>query len=164
MPLLTLSIGSNLYSRENIQAAVRLLREQFPDLNCSTVYESKAVGFVGDNFLNLVASCHTDKSLQDISVLLKEIEQKLGRDRSQPKFSARPMDIDILTLGDMVGEQQGISLPREEILQYAFVLRPLAELFPMHIHPTTKTTYAELWNQFDSNKQPLWPVEFEWQD
>ena len=164
MPLLTLSIGSNVDPQDNIQAAVRLLRQQFPDLNCSTVYESEAVGFDGDNFLNLVASCRTEKPLQDISTLLKEIEQRLGRDRSQPKFSARPMDIDILTLDDIVGEQNGVSLPRDEILQYAFVLKPLAELFPTQIHPTAKKPYAELWDQFDSDKQPIWPVEFDWQD
>ena len=163
MPLLTLSIGSNVDSHTNVRVAVKKLQTHFPDLQCSTVFESEAVGFEGDNFLNLVASAQTDEPLESINTFLKELEDQLGRDRSQAKFSARPIDIDILTYGDEVGENHGIQLPRDEILKYAFVLQPLADLLPDESHPQSGEKYATLWQQFDQASQELWPIEFDWQ-
>jgi 2-amino-4-hydroxy-6-hydroxymethyldihydropteridine diphosphokinase len=59
---------------------------------------------------------------------------------------------------DEVFEQGKLKIPREEILFNAFVLRPLAELAPDLKHPVEKKTYAELWNAFDQDSQPLWPI------
>lgn len=136
---------------------------RYPDLKCSTVYESEAVGFEGENFLNLVACVETGESLQFINSFLKQLEDQLGRDRSQPKFSARPMDIDILTYGDIAGEVEGVTLPRDEILKHAFVLQPLADLLPEELHPETKQNYQTLWQEFNPAGQKLWPIEFDWQ-
>ena len=104
MPLLTLSLGSNIDAESNIRQAVSALRAQYPGLRCSSVYESEAVGFEGDNFLNLVAIVETDESLQDIQAWIKALEDAQGRDRSQAKFSSRSIDIDILTFGELCGE------------------------------------------------------------
>jgi 2-amino-4-hydroxy-6-hydroxymethyldihydropteridine diphosphokinase len=58
--------------------------------------------------------------------------------------------------------QEGkLELPRDEITKNAFVLWPLAEIAPELRHPLLEKSYAELWDAFDKNKQPLWPVEFE---
>lgn len=164
MPLLTLSIGSNVDSHANVRVVEKALRARYPDLTCSTVYESESVGFEGDNFLNLVACAETDESLIEINDFLKGLEEQLGRDRSQPKFSARTMDIDILTYGDLVGEHHGIQLPREEIVRHAFVLQPLANLLPDQTHPSSGESYAELWEKFDQSSQKLWPINFDWQE
>lgn len=163
MPLLTLSIGSNEDSYENIRTAVKVLRMRYPDLECSTVYESEAVGFEGENFLNLVACAETGESLHFINSFLKQLEDQLGRDRSQPKFSGRPMDIDILTYGDIAGEMEGVKLPRDEILKHAFVLQPLADLLPDQVHPEAQKSYQTLWQEFEAADQKLWPIEFDWQ-
>ena len=161
MPLLTLSIGSNQQPCTNIRTAVRSLRRRFPDLACSTVYESRAVGFEGENFLNLVACTDTDESLPSIQAFLKQLEVLSGRDHCQPRFSARPMDIDILTYGNLSGEHHGLTLPRDEILRHAFVLQPLAELLPEQAHPVTRTSYRTHWHEFGQGaQQPLWPVKF----
>ena len=114
MPILALSIGSNQDAAAHIRRAVTALRQHFMSLRCSTVYESEAVGFDGDNFLNLVALTSTEDDLGEIATYLKDLEDELGRDRSLPKFAARRIDIDILCYGDEDGQQHGLKLRRSD--------------------------------------------------
>lgn len=164
MPLLTLSIGSNVQPRENILLVIKILRRHFRQIRCSSVYESEAVGFDGANFLNLVLATETDESIEDISTYLKNLEDDTGRDRSAPKFSGRTMDIDILTYGDLCGRYGEVDLPRAEILEHAFVLQPLAELLPDTRHPVTGKSYREHWESFQLAEQKIWPIDFDWQE
>lgn len=161
--LLSLSIGSNIDAENNIRSAITQLRILLPGLRLSSVYESEAVGFDGDNFLNLVACADTELPLTEISAALKRIEDQHGRDRSAARFSGRTLDIDILTYGDVVGDCAGISLPRGEILSNAFVLQPLAELLPEACHPQSGQSFAKLWHSYDKSKQRLWTIEFPFQ-
>ena len=168
MPVLSLSLGSNIDAASNLRKAVAALRADFDNLRCSTVYESEALGFTGDNFLNLVVAAVTDKSLAAVLDYLKQLEDSLGRDRSQPRFSPRSIDLDILTYSDEDGEHSGsdcgIVLPRPEITRNAFVLRPLAELLPAQIHSGAGVSFSHLWADFDKPSQRLWPVVFDWTD
>ena len=164
MALLALSLGSNIDAPNNIRKAVRALRHEFDALKCSSVYESEAIGFVGANFLNLVAIIETTADLSSISRFLKLLEDRFGRNREQPRFSARTLDVDILFYGDEKTKSGEIELPKEEITQYAFVLQPLAELLPDRIHGFTGLTYADLWDEFDQSNQQLWKVDFDWRD
>ena len=164
MALLALSLGSNIDAPNNIRKAVRALRLEFDALKCSSVYESEAIGFVGANFLNLVAIIETTADLSSISSFLKLLEDRFGRNREQPRFSARTLDVDILFYGDEKTKSDEIELPKEEITQYAFVLQPLAELLPDRIHGFTGLTYADLWDEFDQSNQQLWKVDFDWRD
>jgi 2-amino-4-hydroxy-6-hydroxymethyldihydropteridine diphosphokinase len=157
---LILSLGSNIDADRNIRCALDLLENVFGKLEMSSVYESESVGFFGDNFLNLVAIFVTEFDLALINETLKSIEDRLGRDRSAEKFSSRPIDIDILIFGDSTGEECGIELPRAEILQNAFVLRPLTELRPSTIHAQTGQTFSDLWRAYDHSLQNLWPINF----
>ncbi len=163
MPALSLSIGSNVDAANNIRQAVKALRNEFNNILCSTVYESEAVGFDGDNFLNLVAVIDTDKQLSAILKFVKQLEDRLGRDRAQPKFSDRRMDIDILTYGEETGAESGIVLPRSEITKNAFVLLPLSEMLPEQINAETGVSNAQMWQDYDKSQQKLWPVDFDWQ-
>lgn len=156
-----LSIGSNINRDKNIADCVRSLQAGYRNFSASSVYESEAVGFEGDNFYNLVVSIETDMPVAKFYKALRKIEDDAGRDRSQAKFSSRSLDIDILTYGDLHGAFDGIRLPRDEILYNAFVLQPLAELAPGAIHPVKQLTYRQLWQEFDKNKQQLWVVPFE---
>ena len=162
MPVLSLSIGSNVNATVNVRRAVAALRAHFGQLDLSTVFESEAVGFDGDNFLNLVVITETDESLGAISSYLKDLEDQMGRDRRKPRFSGRVIDVDILTYGDLDGEQDGVELPREEVTQNAYVLRPLAELLPDQQHGPSGKTYAQLWAEYDKSRQTLWPVQLDW--
>ena len=162
MPILSLSIGSNINAVENIQKAVRALRSEFGNILCSPVYESETVGFSGDNFLNLVVAINTEQALPTIVSCLKGLEDRLGRNRRQSKFSGRTMDIDILCFGSETGYNCGMALPRDEITQNAFVLQPLADLLPQQCHPDSGKTYAQLWAEYDKSRQRLWAIPFEW--
>lgn len=164
MPLLTLSIGSNVQPRENILLVIKILRRYYKQIRCSSVYESEALGFDGANFLNLVLATETDESIEAISAYLKNLEDDTGRDRSAPKFSGRTMDIDILTYGDLCGSHGGVDLPRGEILEHAFVLQPLAELLPDARHPVTGMSYRDHWESFQQAEQKIWPIDFDWQE
>jgi 2-amino-4-hydroxy-6-hydroxymethyldihydropteridine diphosphokinase len=155
------SIGSNQDRSRYIRASLDALHAAFGELLLSSVYESKAVGFDGDNFYNLVAGFETELSVGELSRCLKAIEDDNGRCRKGPKFSGRTLDIDILTYDSLSGDREGVQLPRNEIVKNAFVLLPLAEIAPNVLHPVLKTSYAEMWKAYDRD-QPLWNVDFEW--
>ncbi len=157
-----LSIGSNIEREKNIRGGVADLKKTFGEVTLSRVYESESVGFEGDNFYNLVAAIETDMAPREVSDTLHAIEAEHGRTREGPRFSSRTLDIDLLTYDDLVTDDNGLQLPRDEITKNAFVLWPLAEIAPEEKHPLLKKTYAEMWEVFDKEKQSLWPVAFQW--
>ena len=157
-----LSIGSNIEREKHIDGALNALQLSFGELELSPVYESEAVGFTGDAFLNLVVSIQTELNVPELANQLRQIEDQHGRDREGPKFSSRTLDIDILTYGDCKGVFGSVRLPRDEITRNAFVLLPLSELAPGACHPLTQKTYQQLWTEFSDDKQRLWRVDFLW--
>ncbi len=159
-----LSLGSNIDRYRHIAAALDALAAEFGSLDISTVYESESVGFNGRNFLNLVVGINTEFAVGELSVKLKKIEDDNGRNRQGPKFSPRTLDIDILTVDNVVGVVDGVALPRDEITKNAFVLLPMAELAPSDHHPRLGRSYAQLWQEYDQSSQKLWPVSFLWRD
>lgn len=158
MATVLLSLGSNIDKERNIRAGIAALEQHFGSVMCSTIYESEAVGFDGDNFYNLVVQLDTDEPVEVVVSTLKQIEDEHGRTRSGPRFSARTLDIDILLYDELIRDDELVSIPRDEILKNAFVLRPLAELVGASRHPQTGETYSELWQRFDHASQSLWPV------
>lgn len=156
------SIGSNIEPERHVTAALDALQTLFGELQVSSVFESESVGFEGDCFLNLVVGFNTDLAVGDLSLLLKRIESENGRVKNAPKFCSRTLDIDILTYDEQVGTIEGVSLPRSEILENAFVLWPLAEVAGHKMHPQAFKTYAQLWQAFNKT-QKLKPVDFVWQ-
>lgn len=158
MTVAYISVGSNIEPNKHIRASLIDIKQQYGKLIISSIYESEAVGFVGNNFYNLVVGLHTEQSPSEINQALRQIEQNHGRVRNQNKFSARTTDLDLILYGDVVMQTDTLILPRDEILKYAFVLLPLAEIAPHSKHPVTKQTYAELWQNFDQTRQLLWKV------
>lgn len=161
MTRIFISIGSNIDAHNHIHAGLNDLNDAFENLTISTVYESEAVGFAGDNFLNLVAQADTDLSIDAVVGLFKEIEQKHGRIRGAKKFAPRTLDIDLLLYGD-VSCQQPVELPRAEIFHNAFVLLPLQQLWPEGKIAGSDKTLAELWQAYPQHSQKLWPISFNW--
>jgi 2-amino-4-hydroxy-6-hydroxymethyldihydropteridine diphosphokinase len=139
------SLGSNLQREQKIRQAVAELRLHFGVIELSPVYDSAAVGFDGSNFLNLVAGFDSDLDVEAVTRMFHDIEDRLGRDRSLPKFASRPIDLDLLLYDDLILDLPGMRIPRPEILANAFVLKPLQDIAPTLRHPETGQTYAELW-------------------
>ena len=156
-----LSIGSNIGRKKHIKAGLDALASQFGELVVSPVYESESVGFEGDAFYNLVVAIETNLGVGDLSVRLKDIEDENGRSRQGPRFSSRTLDIDMLTVGDLCGEIDGVTLPRDEIEENAFVLLPLSDIAENELHPLLNITYGDMWQSFKKD-QKLWRVPFSW--
>lgn len=143
--LVYIGIGSNVNASHNIRLAIAEIAAAFGELELSPVYQSAAVGFDGDDFLNLVVKFETALDVVEVVDRLRAIEDALGRDRSQPRFSKRPIDLDILLYNDMEMDGPGIQIPRNEILQSPFVLKPLCDIAPALLHPLKKQSYRDLW-------------------
>ena len=159
MATVYVSIGSNIDKEKNIKNCLQELALNFSDLLLSPIYESESVGFEGDNFFNLVARFTTDLTVGELNQRLKAIEDNHGRERSGPKFSGRTLDIDILTYDDLVGDIDGVQLPRDEITKNAFVLLPMADIAGSELHPELQVSYSRLWFFYEKEKQKLWQVE-----
>lgn len=147
MSVAWLGLGSNQSAEANIRAGIRALRETFDSVSLSPAYSSKSVGFEGDDFINLVARVETDMHPLQLRDFLRDLEDSHGRKRDVPKFSDRSLDIDILLYDDLVVFSPLLEIPRAEILKFAHVLKPLADLDPDLIHPTELKTTAEIWKE-----------------
>lgn len=148
MPGVWVSVGSNVEREYHVRAALSALREQFGELTVSPVYETVAVGFEGNPFLNLVVGFECGQTPVALHDSLRVIEQENGRVRNGVKFGDRTLDLDLLTWGDQVSDNDGLHLPRDEIMKYAFVLKPLADVAGAEIHPETGQSYLALWAAF----------------
>ena len=119
-----LSIGSNINAEANIIFAIEKLQKILDKPKFSSIHETKAEGFEGDDFLNLVVSGNSDSSFDDLNKVLKDIEDESGRNRDAAKFSARTLDIDIILQID----EDEILFESDEIEKYSFVSEPLKEI------------------------------------
>ncbi len=135
MPRVFVSIGSNIERRRNIVGGVAALRRQFGDLTVSPVYETPAVGFQGDPFLNLVVAFETALPLEAVIERLHDIERAHGRQSGEKRFAPRTLDLDVLLYGDTVRHEGRIDVPRGEIVRYAHVLVPLCDIAAELRHP-----------------------------
>tara|TARA_R110002124_G_scaffold41975_2_gene129510 strand:- start:485 stop:1003 length:519 start_codon:yes stop_codon:yes gene_type:complete len=159
--LIFISVGSNINREQHITAGLDAMYAAFGELTLSSVYESKSVGFDGNNFYNLVVQASTELSIVEVVEHLKTIETQNLRTRESKKFAPRTLDLDLLTYDDVI-IQAPMELPRPEILYNAFVLQPLAEIAPEVEHPLAKKSYFSLWQQYDKSQQQLWPIKFTW--
>lgn len=149
------SIGSNIEKEKHVRAAVRALRQHYGTLTISRVYESSPVGFVGDNFYNLVVGFDTEESIDAVCAQLTAIEHANGRRRDGVRFGPRTLDLDLILYGDRVQHDGDCPLPRPEIREHAFVLRPLADIAPRERHPESGETYAAMAAAFHDPAQKL---------
>jgi 2-amino-4-hydroxy-6-hydroxymethyldihydropteridine diphosphokinase len=154
--------GSNVEPERNLLAALTGMADTFGLLHLSPVYRNKAVGFDGDDFLNMVIGFDADLDLGEVQSELDRIERENGRTRETTRFGPRSLDLDLLLFGDRVDEGANPIVPRNEITRYAFVLKPLADLCAERCHPVTGTSFGQLWDEFDQAEHPLQAVEIIW--
>lgn len=161
MPLIRvyLGLGSNVERERHLTAGLDALAGFLQQMECSAVFESQAVGIKSGPFFNFVVSAYTDLPLMELDRRLKFIEADNGR--YAPDRKGLPLDIDVLLYGDLVGNFDGLMLPRAEILKNAFVLWPLSLIAPDRVHPGVGKSFATLWAEAQID-QVLAPVAFEW--
>jgi 2-amino-4-hydroxy-6-hydroxymethyldihydropteridine diphosphokinase len=155
MPEVFVSVGSNTEPRRFLAEGVALMRERFGAIDLSPVYKNSSVGFDGEDFYNLVAVFENDQTPQTLAGDLRLIEDQCQRDRSLPRHAPRTLDLDLLLYGDAVISEKGLEIPRPEILQRSYVLKPLADLRPTMLHPGREQSYGDLWKHFDTGRHPL---------
>lgn len=140
-----LSLGSNQDADAHLARALDELRARFGAVVASPLYRTPAVGFDGPDFLNGAAIVDTDLSPEALDAWLHALEDAHGRRRDVPRFSSRPLDIDIVFYDERVLRGPGhLEIPRPE-LRHAFVLKPLADIAPAFRHPLSGETLAALW-------------------
>ncbi len=149
------SAGSNVAPEKNLSLACRELALRFGPLRLSGVYRNPPVGFAGDDFLNLVVHFRSVDPPAEIVGELERLHTLAGRVRGLERFAPRALDLDLLLYGAAVLSGPGVRVPREDILEYGFVLGPLAELAPELLHPVTGQSMAELWASFDKTRYPM---------
>ena len=162
MATVYLGLGSNIERERYLVAGLDALQGLFGELALSSVYDSVAIGFDGQPFLNMAARVTTDLSVGELHRTLRHIELEHGRPANATRQSARQLVIDILTYDKLVGVVDGVELPRVEILDNAFVLCPLADLAPEEIHPVVGSSYSALWEAYDQDSQLLERVNMQW--
>ena len=133
-----LSLGSNLGNRlANLQKAIFRIQQKVGSiLDISSVYENPAIGFEGDQFLNIVISVLTPLSPTELLDTLLQIEQYFGRVRSEDGgYSSRTLDIDIIYYGSEIINNDDLVIPHPQMQHRNFVLKPLGDIAPQFYHP-----------------------------
>ena len=140
-----LSLGSNLGDRAaNLNAAITRLRTLGKVLQVSSLYETEPVEFTAQPwFLNCAVELDTEKTPEELMAGILEIEQQMGRTRTQKK-GPRSIDIDILLFGNLTVDSKGLTVPHPALQERRFVLEPLAEIASGVRHPALKRTIREL--------------------
>jgi len=161
MSVAYLGLGSNVNARAHIAAGITALRENFSDVRLSPAYQTAAVGFDGDDFINLTASIDTGLQPIELKNFLNDLEDRHGRLRDVPKFSDRTLDIDILLFDDLYLLSPVLEIPRPEIMKFAHVLKPLADLAPDLVHPISRKTIAEIWRDCPGERNALRVIDLQ---
>jgi 2-amino-4-hydroxy-6-hydroxymethyldihydropteridine diphosphokinase len=129
-----LGLGSNVGDREDhLRAAIELLGERGVEvLAASSTYETEPVGEVLDqpDFLNAAIRIETALEPEALLDACKAIEVERGRMLGGMRHGPRPLDIDLLLLGDLELATERLTLPHREVTTRRFVLVPLLELDP----------------------------------
>jgi 2-amino-4-hydroxy-6-hydroxymethyldihydropteridine diphosphokinase len=129
-----LGLGSNVGDRAgHLRAAIRMLGERGVEVEAvSSAYETEPVGEVLDqaDFLNAAIRIRTELEPEALLVVCKEIEAERGRALDEPRHSPRPLDVDLLLLGELELATDRLTLPHPETTNRRFVLIPLLELDP----------------------------------
>ena len=151
-----LSIGSNKGNRYSfIKEALRLIQKDIGEvILISKIYETKSWGFQSDNFLNLCILIKSELIPAELIIKLKNLEERIGRERNNEKIEAREIDIDILFYSDKIVNQKDLIIPHQRLHLRNFVLYPLNDIAADFIHPILLKSVNELLNECEDNDTP----------
>ena len=145
-------VGSNIDKHLHIPKVLKELKQQFGKLDISPLYQSPAVGFEGEDFYNLVVGLNTQMTPHQLHKVLRQIEANHQRVRvGENQFISRTLDLDPLLFDDLQIKDDLVEIPNPDILRYAFVLKPLADIADDVIHPDLHKSIHQLWKEFDKS-------------
>ena len=146
-----LSLGSNIKPEHNLPAAVTELARYGWIRAVSSVWQTAAIGYTEQpDFLNAAVLLETRLSVQDLrQQVIAEIENSLGRIRTENKNGPRSIDIDIMLFNDEILSVGSRRIPDPELLEHSYIAIPLAEIAPDFVHPEVKLTLKEIAQQFN---------------
>jgi len=150
-----ISIGSNLGDKlKNIEKAIELIHLRIAVIqSISSIYKTEAVGFKGDDFLNVCISIFSNDLPTDIMQTLLDIESDLGRLRNNKnKIESRTIDIDILLVEDLILNTALLQVPHPKMHERKFVLTPLLEIDPKINHPIRKESISDMLRSSNNSK------------
>ena len=148
--LVHLGLWSNLGDRnEFLSMACKLLRsEAIREFRSSSIYESEPLlKMPQPKYFNMVVCGLTVLSPQELLKKCQQIEISLGRVHRE-RWGCREIDIDILSFGSRIIDNDNLVIPHPEIENRSFVLMPMLELSPEWLHPETRITIKELWENW----------------
>ena len=151
-----ISLGSNKGDRlKHLQDAVDLIFARIGKVNIiSKVYNTPALGFEGDDFLNTCIFIETNFSSEQLIDELLAIETILGRTRENTKgYQSRIIDLDVLFFDDEIINSKSLKVPHPKMQERKFVLQPLYDIAPKHIHPKLNVSIAELLENCNDDSQ-----------
>ena len=120
------------------------------------IFQTPAMGFEGDDFLNCVIQVESNQSADLVLDTIFSIETELGRVRDEKAgFSSRPIDIDILFYDDEIINTKNLIIPHPEIQNRKFVLAPLAVISQDFIHPKLNKTISELLEETNDSDEVI---------
>jgi GTP cyclohydrolase-4 len=140
-----LGLGSNLGDRAGtILSALQRLRREARVEAVSSYYETPPIGGVaGPAFLNVAARVSTALEPEALEAFIRGVESAIGR-QQRSVLTARPIDIDILYIDDLIADYGRFEVPHPYIASRPFNLVPLAEIAPDLVDPKLKKTIAEI--------------------
>lgn len=152
-----ISLGTNIEPRaENLQEALRNLRDVVVIHRISSIYETEPWGFTDQAwFLNQVVECEAAVSPEELLKLLKEIEEKMGRTATF-RYGPRVIDLDILLYGNLVQKNSSLLIPHPSMTERAFVLVPLLEINPDLTMPGKNKRFGQYLAKLDASGVKPW--------
>ncbi len=146
MGTVVIAAGTNLGDRESHlkKASAFLETLSVTSVVKSPVYETDPVGAADQPFLNCVAKIETKSDPQTLLSALKKFEVSCGRDPDAPRWSNRPIDLDIITFDNLILAEGALTIPHPSYCERRFVLIPLHDILPDFRDPETGADISTL--------------------
>ncbi len=156
-------LGGNLGSPERLfSQVIRTLGEKFAPVSVSSLYTSLALGPEQPDFLNAAVCLHHPGPLHELLLALQILERDAGRVRTQ-RWGPRTLDLDILWAQNRTEQTSSLTVPHPELLQRAFALRPLLDVFPASVGSECRRLYEEAFERLGDQQVTKCGRNFWWE-